>query len=158
MSTTTEANKRTPAVRAPTIRTPPRCRRPRCRTMRPGTAGRCWNWTGRWPRPPPAWPHRPDARRHPGVPTACRRCRRLVRGPGRERRGVYPLPRQHRSARAAGARISRLLCRPVDAGGEIILTPGTQGGLFAALSALVSPGDVVARRARMPGRGQAWRP
>ncbi len=41
-------------------------------------------------------------------------------------------------------RISRLLGRPVDAGGEIILTPGTQGGLFAALSALVSPGDVVA--------------
>jgi aspartate/methionine/tyrosine aminotransferase len=41
-------------------------------------------------------------------------------------------------------RISRLLGRPVDAAGEIILTPGTQGGLFAALSALVSPGDVVA--------------
>src|SRR6202042_3468426 len=41
-------------------------------------------------------------------------------------------------------RISRLLSRPVDAGGEIILTPGTQGGLFAALSALISPGDVVA--------------
>jgi aspartate/methionine/tyrosine aminotransferase len=41
-------------------------------------------------------------------------------------------------------RISRLLGRPVDADSEIILTPGTQGGLFAALSALVSPGDVVA--------------
>ncbi len=28
--------------------------------------------------------------------------------------------------------------------GEIILTPGTQGGLFTSLSSLVSPGDVVA--------------
>jgi aspartate/methionine/tyrosine aminotransferase len=41
-------------------------------------------------------------------------------------------------------RLEQLLGRPVDAGRELIITPGTQGGLFAALSALVSPGDVVA--------------
>jgi aspartate/methionine/tyrosine aminotransferase len=41
-------------------------------------------------------------------------------------------------------RLAALLGRPVDAGRELIITPGTQGGLFAALSALVSPGDVVA--------------
>lgn len=41
-------------------------------------------------------------------------------------------------------RLARLLGRPVDGGSELIITPGTQGGLFAALSALVSPGDVVA--------------
>src|ERR1700722_8333679 len=41
-------------------------------------------------------------------------------------------------------RLARLLGRPVDPGAELIITPGTQGGLFAALSALVSPGDVVA--------------
>lgn len=41
-------------------------------------------------------------------------------------------------------RIGRLLGRPVEADSELMITPGTQGGLFAALSALVSPGDVVA--------------
>ncbi len=41
-------------------------------------------------------------------------------------------------------RLARLLGRPVEPGSELIVTPGTQGGLFAALSALVSPGDVVA--------------
>lgn len=41
-------------------------------------------------------------------------------------------------------RLARLLGRPVDGGSELIVTPGTQGGLFAALSALISPGDVVA--------------
>jgi aspartate/methionine/tyrosine aminotransferase len=41
-------------------------------------------------------------------------------------------------------RLQRLLGRPVDPAGELIVTPGTQGGLFAALSALVAPGDVVA--------------
>jgi aspartate/methionine/tyrosine aminotransferase len=41
-------------------------------------------------------------------------------------------------------RLAALLGRPVDPGRELIITPGTQGGLFAALSALVSPGDVVA--------------
>ena len=41
-------------------------------------------------------------------------------------------------------RLSRLLGRPVDPARELILTPGTQGGLFAALSALVCPADVVA--------------
>jgi aspartate/methionine/tyrosine aminotransferase len=41
-------------------------------------------------------------------------------------------------------RLSELLQRPVDAARELIVTPGTQGGLFAALSALIGPGDVVA--------------
>lgn len=41
-------------------------------------------------------------------------------------------------------RVTRLLGRPVDGGDELIITPGTQGGLFTALSALVSPGDLVA--------------
>jgi len=41
-------------------------------------------------------------------------------------------------------RIAGLLGRSVDGGRELIVTPGTQGGLFAALSALISPGDVVA--------------
>ncbi len=45
-------------------------------------------------------------------------------------------------------RAAALLRRPVDPGHEIILTPGTQGGLFAALSALVAPGDVVAYPSR----------
>jgi aspartate/methionine/tyrosine aminotransferase len=37
-----------------------------------------------------------------------------------------------------------LLGRTVDPDRELIVTPGTQGGLFAALSALVAPGDKVA--------------
>lgn len=41
-------------------------------------------------------------------------------------------------------RVARLLSRPVEAASEVIITPGTQGGLFAALSALISPGDTVA--------------
>jgi aspartate/methionine/tyrosine aminotransferase len=41
-------------------------------------------------------------------------------------------------------RLERLLVRAVDPERDLIITPGTQGGLFAALSALVSPDDVVA--------------
>jgi aspartate/methionine/tyrosine aminotransferase len=41
-------------------------------------------------------------------------------------------------------RLARLLGRPVDGASEVIVTPGTQGGLFTALSALISPGDTVA--------------
>jgi aspartate/methionine/tyrosine aminotransferase len=41
-------------------------------------------------------------------------------------------------------RLAALLGLPVDPGSQLIVTPGTQGGLFAALSALVGPGDVVA--------------
>ncbi len=41
-------------------------------------------------------------------------------------------------------RVAALLQRPVDPVHEMILTPGTQGGLFTALSALAAPGDVVA--------------
>ncbi len=41
-------------------------------------------------------------------------------------------------------RLGTLLGRSVDPADELIVTPGTQGGLFAALSALVSPGDRVA--------------
>jgi aspartate/methionine/tyrosine aminotransferase len=41
-------------------------------------------------------------------------------------------------------RLGQLLGRQVDPARELIVTPGTQGGLFTALSALVAPGDVVA--------------
>jgi len=41
-------------------------------------------------------------------------------------------------------RLTRLLGRPVDGASQVIVTPGTQGGLFTALSALISPGDTVA--------------
>lgn len=41
-------------------------------------------------------------------------------------------------------RLGTLLGREVDPASELILTPGTQGGLFTSLSALVAPGDVVA--------------
>jgi aspartate/methionine/tyrosine aminotransferase len=41
-------------------------------------------------------------------------------------------------------RAASLLQRPVDPATQIILTPGTQGGLFTALSSLVAPGDIVA--------------
>ena len=44
---------------------------------------------------------------------------------------------------ALAPRLASLLGRPVDADTELIVTPGTQGALFAALSALVSPGDTV---------------
>jgi len=38
-------------------------------------------------------------------------------------------------------RLAPLFGHAIDPGQELIITPGTQGGLFAALSALVSPGD-----------------
>jgi aspartate/methionine/tyrosine aminotransferase len=41
-------------------------------------------------------------------------------------------------------RLSKLFGRSVDPMSELIITPGTQGGLFTALSAMVGPGDVVA--------------
>ncbi|HWD95243.1 MAG TPA: aminotransferase class I/II-fold pyridoxal phosphate-dependent enzyme [Acidimicrobiales bacterium] len=41
-------------------------------------------------------------------------------------------------------RLSELLGSPVDPDSQVVLTPGTQGGLFTSLSALISPGDVVA--------------
>ncbi len=53
------------------------------------------------------------------------------RGSGRLRARIAP-------------RLGQLLSRGVDPDRELIVTPGTQGGLFAALSALVSPGDGVA--------------
>lgn len=40
-------------------------------------------------------------------------------------------------------RVAALLGRPVDAARELVVTPGSQGALFAALSALVGPGDIV---------------
>jgi aspartate/methionine/tyrosine aminotransferase len=46
--------------------------------------------------------------------------------------------------RLLAPRIGSLLGRDVDPTIELILTPGTQGGLFTSLSALVAPGDVVA--------------
>lgn len=41
-------------------------------------------------------------------------------------------------------RLACILGRQVDGVSELIVTPGTQGGLFTALSALISPGDRVA--------------
>jgi aspartate/methionine/tyrosine aminotransferase len=41
-------------------------------------------------------------------------------------------------------RLSELLDRAVDPASQLVLTPGTQGGLFTSLSALITPGDVVA--------------
>ncbi|HEY1761442.1 MAG TPA: aminotransferase class I/II-fold pyridoxal phosphate-dependent enzyme [Acidimicrobiales bacterium] len=41
-------------------------------------------------------------------------------------------------------RLSELLGCSVDPDSDLLLTPGTQGGLFTSLSAIVSPGDVVA--------------
>jgi aspartate/methionine/tyrosine aminotransferase len=46
--------------------------------------------------------------------------------------------------RQLAPRLAALLGRPVDPAAELIITPGTQGGLFAALSSLIGPGDVVA--------------
>jgi aspartate/methionine/tyrosine aminotransferase len=46
--------------------------------------------------------------------------------------------------RRLAPRLAALLGRPVDPAAELIVTPGTQGGLFAALSSLIGPGDVVA--------------
>jgi aspartate/methionine/tyrosine aminotransferase len=46
--------------------------------------------------------------------------------------------------RRLAPRLAELLGRPVDADTDLIVTPGTQGGLFAALSSLVGAGDVVA--------------
>ena len=62
-----------------------------------------------------------------------------------ENREAYTDYRGSAAIRATLApRLSALLRRPVDPDHELIVTPGTQGGLFAALSALVGPGDVVA--------------
>jgi aspartate/methionine/tyrosine aminotransferase len=46
--------------------------------------------------------------------------------------------------RVLAPRVGSLLGRDVDPALDLILTPGTQGGLFTSLSALVTPGDVVA--------------
>ncbi len=45
--------------------------------------------------------------------------------------------------RVLAPRVARLLGRPVDAASELLISPGSQGGLFAALSSLVAPGDIV---------------
>jgi aspartate/methionine/tyrosine aminotransferase len=46
--------------------------------------------------------------------------------------------------RLLAPRAAGLLGRTIDPASELILTPGSQGGLFCALSATVSPGDVIA--------------
>ena len=46
--------------------------------------------------------------------------------------------------RLLAPRAAALLGRTIDPASELILTPGTQGGLFCALSAMVTPGDVIA--------------
>jgi aspartate/methionine/tyrosine aminotransferase len=63
----------------------------------------------------------------------------------RDNSEAYTPYRGSTSLRAALApRLAALLGRAVDPDTEVIVTPGSQGGLFAALSALVGPGDVVA--------------
>jgi aspartate/methionine/tyrosine aminotransferase len=58
---------------------------------------------------------------------------------------AYTAYRGSASLRALLApRLGELLGRPVDPERELIITPGTQGGLFIALSALLAPGDQVA--------------
>jgi aspartate/methionine/tyrosine aminotransferase len=58
---------------------------------------------------------------------------------------AYTAYRGSASLRARLApRLAELLGRPVDPERELIVTPGTQGGLFIALSALLAPGDQVA--------------
>jgi aspartate/methionine/tyrosine aminotransferase len=58
---------------------------------------------------------------------------------------AYTAYRGSASLRARLApRVGELLGRPVDPERELIITPGTQGGLFIALSALLAPGDQVA--------------
>ncbi|CCH32546.1 aminotransferase class I/II-fold pyridoxal phosphate-dependent enzyme [Actinosynnema sp. NPDC047251] len=58
---------------------------------------------------------------------------------------AYTGYRGNAAVRAACARsVSGLLGIDVDPDREIVITTGTQGGLFATLSALVDPGDVVA--------------
>jgi len=58
---------------------------------------------------------------------------------------AYTAYRGSASLRARLApRLAELLGRPVDPDRELIITPGTQGGLFIALSALLGPGDQVA--------------
>ncbi|WP_245866054.1 aminotransferase class I/II-fold pyridoxal phosphate-dependent enzyme [Prauserella marina] len=60
-------------------------------------------------------------------------------------RYAYSPYRGHLFARELIApRLSAFLGEPVDPGSEIIVTPGTQGGLFLALSSLVERGDKVA--------------
>lgn len=61
-----------------------------------------------------------------------------------EGRFAYTPHRGHRTVRAAvSPAISRLLGVEVDPDAELVLTPGTQAGLFAALAALIDVGDVV---------------
>jgi aspartate/methionine/tyrosine aminotransferase len=63
----------------------------------------------------------------------------------RENLEAYTPYRGSLSLRARLApRLATLLGRPIDPERELIVTPGTQGGLFAALSALVGPDDAVA--------------
>jgi aspartate/methionine/tyrosine aminotransferase len=58
---------------------------------------------------------------------------------------AYTAYRGSASLRARLApRLAELLGRRVDPERELIVTPGTQGGLFVALSALLAPGDQVA--------------
>ncbi|GAA0895510.1 pyridoxal phosphate-dependent aminotransferase [Pseudonocardia zijingensis] len=57
---------------------------------------------------------------------------------------AYSRYRGHRSVRAPLAeRLARFTGAPVDPDRELVITPGTQAGLFLALSALVEPGDRV---------------
>jgi len=82
-----------------------------------------------------------DTRAFPPPPAAAADLRAAVEANDE----AYTAYRGSASLRARLApRLAELLGRPVDPGRELIVTPGTQGGLFIALSALLAPGDQVA--------------
>jgi aspartate/methionine/tyrosine aminotransferase len=82
-----------------------------------------------------------DTRAFPPPPSAGADLRAAVES-GDE---AYTAYRGSASLRARLApRLGELLGRHVDPERELIVTPGTQGGLFIALSALLAPGDQVA--------------
>ena len=63
-------------------------------------------------------------------------------------RGAGPSYTAYRGDRqvrhVVAANVARFLGRSVDPDAELILTPGTQGALFAVLATLIKPGDLVA--------------
>ncbi len=82
-----------------------------------------------------------DTRAFPPPPSAAADLRAAVEANDE----AYTAYRGSASLRARLApRLAELLGRPVDPERELIITPGTQGGLFIALSALLVGGDQVA--------------
>ena len=81
-----------------------------------------------------------DTKRFPPPPGVLEKLVRAAAGKGM----TYTPYRGDRSVREAMAPdLARFLASPVDPATELVLTPGTQSGLFCALSALVDDGDRV---------------